>query len=84
MKKHLFRGKPKVRSDELGGLETTPREYIQDVAPGARYEDGYIYGQVVYSKRYAWIVGKILDWDQEYLVHEWWIPVDPETVEVVE
>lgn len=63
----VFRGKPTKEATENPDL----RDQIKD---------GWVYGNLIWNGGDPWIVGDIADWDDEYIVHDWWVNVIPETV----
>ena len=68
----LFRGKPYWYWDGISFDE----DYV-----GEAYKDGWVYGQLArYAHGMAWIIGHIVEWDEDYIYPGYWIPVDPETV----
>ncbi len=45
------------------------------------YKDGWVYGQLAHNAYgMAWIIGPIVDWNEDYIYLKYWIPVDPKTV----
>lgn len=46
---------------------------------GFEHDNGWVIGSLINDKC-PFIVGPVAEADQEYLAHEWWVPVDPETV----
>jgi hypothetical protein len=70
----LFRGKPDRHRDGIG------EDYVK-LHAGEAYKDGWVYGQLARNAHgMAWIIGHIVEWDEDYIYPEYWIPVDPETV----
>lgn len=63
-----FRGIPNLDEDRLEELKV----YIKDVFDGK-----FVYGNLVQDN---YIVGDVMDVDDEYITFEYWIPVVPETV----
>ena len=53
-------------------------DYSDDVPPAelTGYDGTYVYGWYVDG----FIVGKVMDYHDEYIALEYWVPVDPETV----
>ena len=68
MREILFRGKP---IDQEWWLENYERF--------ASLED-WALGNLIISGKDYYIVGSLVEADDEYLNHEWWVQVDPETV----
>lgn len=74
--RYLFRGKP---IDEFN-------EFREDLDPALDdwkniiKENGFIYGSLIWNDGSPFIVGDIADWGDEYIAHEYWCPVKPETV----
>ena len=73
--KYIFKAIPKP-----GILDAN--DYSDDVplAELTGYDGTYVYGWYVDG----FIVGQVMDSDDEYIVLEYWVPVDPETVCLVE
>lgn len=69
----FFRGKP---------LKALDDEFIESL--GENYKDGYVYGDINRDGKDILIVGEILEWNNEYVIHEYWVQVDPESVELAE
>lgn len=42
--------------------------------------NGWVYGNLIIDNNIAFIVGGIVEWDSEYIAHEWWQRVDVETL----
>lgn len=40
----------------------------------------WVYGNLVVSGKERYIVGEVIDAEEEYITLEWWVEVDPETV----
>lgn len=84
--KAKFRGKPIINKDLMKPGESLKEFFIR------RYDylvqdidkiftnSGFVVGQVVYMGDSAWIIGNVVDIDEEYISLEYWIPVYPETV----
>ena len=54
---------------------------------GKALEDGYnfkagefVYGSLVFEGDAPYIVGPVIEANEDYIAHEWWVPVDPTTV----
>lgn len=62
-----FRGKARMTIDELNDI-------------GLSSNNGWVYGNLIQSSGLTFIVGGVVDWCDEYLAHEWWVQVDPDTV----
>ncbi len=82
----LFRGKPIV-CEELMEPNETLREFFKRQHGWSDYsvnkaftDDGFVIGQVVYSHKKAWIVGEVMEAEDDYIALEYWVPVKPETV----
>ena len=73
--KYIFKAIPKP-----GILDAN--DYSDDVllAELTGYDGTYVYGWYVDG----FIVGKVMDYDDEYIALEYWVPVDPETVCLVD
>ena len=69
--KYIFKAIPKP-----GILDAN--DYSDDVPPAelTGYDGTYVYGWYVDG----FIVGKVMDYHDEYIDLEYWVPVDPETV----
>lgn len=72
-----FRAKPKQENvfPDLGNYEGDD-QWLQDLMD----DEGYIQGWYVDG----YIVGDIVEATDEYVIHEFWCPVDKDSVEVVE
>ena len=82
----LFRGKPIVE-EELMEPNETLKEFFKRQHGWSDYgvneaftDDGFVIGQVVYSHKKAWIVGEVVEAEEDYIALEYWVPVKPETV----
>ena len=64
----LFRGKP---IDQKWWLENFERFSSMEE---------WAIGNLIVSDGECWIVGGIADVDDEYIAHEWWVKIRPETV----
>ena len=62
-------------------LKELDAEFIQGL--GDNYQDGYVYGDINRQGKNILIVGEIIEWNNEYIAHEYWVQVDPETVKLV-
>jgi uncharacterized phage protein (TIGR01671 family) len=72
MREIKFRGKPDW--DSMG------EDYVK-LCAGEAYKDGWVYGQLARDAYgMAWIIGHIVECDENYIYPKYWIPVDPETV----
>ena len=68
MREIKFRGKAIVSVEEL-----EDDLFIE-------HENGWLTGNLIYNKGIPWIVGDIVESDPEYIVHEFWVKVYPESV----
>ena len=68
MREILFRGKP---IDQKWWLENFERFSSMEE---------WAIGNLIVSDGECWIVGGIADVDDEYIAHEWWVKIRPETV----
>ncbi len=48
--------------------------------PEGIVQEGWVYGNLIWNGGHPYIVGDIADWGDEYIAHEWWMSVSPETV----
>ena len=71
-----LKAKPK---DSITGDEAS-REWLQWMLD----EDGYVTGYYLKGPSGAYLVGELIEADAEYTVLEYWVPVDENTLEVVE
>lgn len=62
-----FRGKAVISVDELNEL-------------GIDHNNGWIIGNLIQNGNKPWIVGDLIDVGDEYIAHEFWVKVIPETV----
>ena len=67
MREYKFRGKAIMPIGELDKL-------------GIKHDNGWVYGNLIITGNEAWIVGSIIEWDDEYIAHEWWCQVDRNTI----
>lgn len=67
MREVKFRGKSKMT------IEALDRE-------GFEHDNGWFVGNLIMRGDDPFIVGNLVEVDQEYIVHEWWMPVHPESV----
>ena len=67
MREYKFRGKVIMPIGELDKL-------------GIKHDNGWVYGNLIITGNEAWIVGSIIEWDDEYIAHEWWCQVDRNTI----
>lgn len=66
MREIEFRGKSVMSAEEL-------RQIGMD-------ESGWVYGNLIMNGNKPFIVGDVVEATNEYLAHEYWIPVSPESV----
>lgn len=69
MREHLFRGIP----TQTVLMADYPQEYFKIV-------NGFVYGNLIADEHSPYIVGGIVDSDDDYCSMEWWCPVQKETV----
>lgn len=62
-----FRGKAKMSIEELD-------------ARHFKHNDGWVIGNLIVNGNTPFIVGDILESDPEYIIHDFWLPVNPETI----
>lgn len=62
-----FRGKSKLSIEEL-------------VSMSVEHHNGWVYGNLIQNGDNPYIVGDIVDSSDEYIAHEYWIPVHPESL----
>lgn len=67
MREYKFRGKAIIPIEELDKL-------------GIKHDNGWVYGNLIITGNEALIVGPIIEWDDEYIAHEWWCQVDRNTI----
>lgn len=82
----LFRGKPIVCKELMEPNETL-KEFFKRQHGWSDYgvneaftDDGFVIGQVVYGHEKVWIVGEVVEAEEDYIALEYWVPVNPETV----
>lgn len=63
-----FRGKPNLNEERMEELKPYVKGY---------YDGIFVYGNIINND---WIVGEVVDSDEEWIALEYWIPVIPETV----
>ncbi len=71
--KHMFKAIPLKP-------ELDPEVYSVPLPELAGYDGTYVYGWYVDG----FIVGEVIEANDEYIAIEYWVPVDPETVRLVE
>lgn len=60
-------------------------ENMQDFkSRGLEYQDEYVIGHLVMEDDKPYLVGDIEDITDEYIHFKWWLPVEPDTVEMIE
>ncbi len=67
MRDVMFRGKAKLSIEELDELEIS-------------HEDGWVFGNYIENGFFPYIVGDLADAGNDYIAHEWWVEVIPESV----
>ncbi len=67
MRDVLFRGKATMSIEELNELEIT-------------HENGWVFGNYIENGFSPYIVGDLADVGNDYIAHEWWVEVVPESV----
>ncbi|GGP17296.1 YopX family protein [Oceanobacillus neutriphilus] len=67
MRDVLFRGKARLSTEELDELEIT-------------HENGWVFGNYIENGFSPYIVGDLADVGNDYIAHEWWVEVIPESV----
>lgn len=55
-------------------------EYNKLEALGIIDENGWVVGNLIQNGDHPMIVGDLVEIDDEYIVHDWWVSVIPETV----
>ncbi len=74
--KYMFKAVPKPNVLDANDYS----DYHVPLPELAGYDGTYVYGWYVDG----FIVGKVMESDDEYIALEYWVPVDPETVCLVE
>lgn len=67
MREIKFRGKASVQNEELNQLEVT-------------HDFGWIHGSLITNGGKPYIVGDVVDASEEYIIHDFWVSVLPESV----
>lgn len=67
MRDVMFRGKARLSIKELDAIEIT-------------HEDGWVFGNYIENGFCPYIVGDLADVGDDYIAHEWWVEVIPESV----
>lgn len=67
MREIRFRGKAKMPLNELDSM-------------GIGHTNGWVYGNLIQNGNRPHIVGDIIESTDEYINHEWWVEVYPESV----
>lgn len=62
-----FRGKSLITVEDLDRMEIM-------------HENGWVYGNLISNGKLPLIVGDIADWGDDYIAHEWYVAVEPESV----
>lgn len=66
-------GEIKVRGKALMSVEELDEMHFT-------HDNGWFVGNLIQNGDNPWIVGDIVESDPEYIVHDFWVRVDPETV----
>lgn len=61
------------------GIPTISTENMKVI--NANYDGTFVYGNLISDDDRAFIIGKLADVNDEYILPEWWVEVDPKTVE---
>ncbi|OAK70067.1 YopX family protein [Lederbergia galactosidilytica] len=67
MREIKFRGKALLSIEDLNSF-------------GIEHSNGWVYGSLITNKGKPFIVGDLVETDPEYVIHEFWVEVDPKTV----
>src|SRR5690625_5136263 len=67
MREVKFRGKAKATIEELIG------KWIN-------HDNGWVYGNLIINDGRPYIVGDIVEFTDDYILHEFWVPVHPDSV----
>lgn len=67
MREIKVRGKALMSVEELNDMQLD-------------HDNGWVVGNLIQSGNKPWIVGDIVESDPEYIVHDFWVRVDPKTV----
>ena len=67
-----------MREVKFRGKAVMPVEELEDGL--FEHENGWLTGNLVYNKGMPWIVGDIVELDSEYIAHEFWVKVYPESI----
>ncbi len=77
-KLYPFRAKPvSIEKDHWVDMFESEEEYIKSFVPEENYKDGYVYGYLLDD----WIVGTILEEEGGCFCPEFWIKIDPDTLD---
>src|SRR5690625_4511091 len=67
MRSIKFRGKAVMSIEELDEMEF-------------EHERGWVFGNLIQNGDNPWIVGDFIEINSDYVAHEFWVKVEPETV----
>lgn len=73
----MIKYKAKPKENIMG--DTDSSEWLESMLD----KDGYIEGYYLKGPSGPYLVGELIEVDQEYTVLEYWVPVDKNTLEVV-
>lgn len=76
--KYEFRAKPTEKAMEL--INKNYYFWVDDYNKNPMDEEGYIHGNLVDN----YITGGVIESEEEYIALEYWCPIKPETIELVE
>lgn len=62
-----FRGKAEMEVEKLDEI-------------GIKHDKGWVIGNLIVDGGDPWIVGDLVEVDDEYIIHEFWVKVDPASV----
>ena len=67
-----------MREIKFRGKAIMPTEKMDEI--GIKHEDGWVVGSLIHNNGKPWIVGDIIESDDEYIIHDFWVMVHPESV----
>src|SRR5690625_1142936 len=67
-----------MRTIKFRGKAIMPTEKMNEI--GIHHDNGWIYGNLIQNGNEPWIVGDIIEVDDEYIIYDFWVKVHPESV----
>lgn len=67
-----------MREIKFRGKAVTSTNELEEI--GIEHENGWVVSNLIQNGDQPWIVGDIIEWDDEYIAHDFWVKVHPESV----